>query len=56
MGTYIVTFVDGSVWRKAFMTLDDMRGMAPFVKIVNEDKIFMVNKSTIKTVVSESGL
>ena len=56
MQNYIVTFVDGTVWLKGFMRLDDMNNGSAFVKIVNDDKIFMVNKNTIKTVVSESGL
>lgn len=56
LGEYIVTYIDGSIWLKAFMRLDDMNNGSAFVKIVNDDKIFMVNKNTIKSVVSESGL
>lgn len=56
MQNYIVTFIDGTIWMKAFMKMDDMIHSSMFVQIVNDDKIYMVNKNTIKTVVSESGL
>jgi len=56
MQNYIVTFTDGTIWQKAFMKMDDMIHSSMFVQIVKDDKIYMVNKSTIKTVVSESGL